>query len=57
MLFEDSGKIFNFIVKYYDLFEKGYSGNYMCFVRFGIRLSIVCSGMGFIKEYVYEKVV
>lgn len=52
---KDRGKTSSFTVKYHDLPEKGYSGNYMCFVRLDTRPPTVCSGMGPTKEYAHEK--
>lgn len=52
---EDRGKTSSFTVKYHDLPEKGYSGNYMCFVRLDTRPPTVCSGMGPTKAYAHEK--
>jgi len=52
---EEKGKTSSFTVKYHDLPEKGYSGNYMCFVRLDTRPPTVCSGMGPTKAYAHEK--
>ena len=52
---EDRGKTRSFTVTYHDLPEKGYSGNYMCFVRLDTRPPTVCSGMGPTKAYAHEK--
>ena len=52
---EERGKTSSFTVEYHDLPEKGYSGNYMCFVKLDTRLPTVCSGMGPTKAYAHEK--
>jgi len=54
---KDRSKTSNFTVEYHDLPEKGYSGNYMCFVRLKLdtRPPTVCSGMGPTKAYAHEK--
>ena len=52
---EERCKTSSSTVKYHDLPEKGYSGNYMCFVRLDTTPPTVCSGMGPTKEYAHEK--
>ena len=51
---KDRSETESFTVTYHDLPEKGYSGNYMCFVRLDTRPPTVCSGMGPTKAYAHE---
>ncbi|KAL9956165.1 hypothetical protein ACROYT_G037606 [Oculina patagonica] len=51
----DRGKISGFTITYHDLLEKGYSGNYMCFVRLDTKPPAVCNGVGPTKTYAHEK--
>lgn len=52
---EDEGKTSGFTVTYHDLPEKGYDGNYMCFVRLDTKPPTVCGGMGHKKQAAHEK--
>lgn len=52
---EDKGKTSGFTVTYHDLPEKGYSGNYMCFVRLNTEPPTVCGGMGHRKQAAHEE--
>lgn len=52
---EDKGKTSGFTVTYHDLPEKGYSGNYMCFVRLNTKPPTVCGGMGHRKQAAHEE--
>lgn len=52
---EKRGRMSGFTITYHDLSEKGYSGNYMCFVRLNTKPPTVCSGMGPTKTYAHEK--
>lgn len=51
---EDKGEGSGFTITYHDLPEKGYSGNYMCFVRLTTKPPTVCSGMGYTKACAHE---
>lgn len=52
---EDEGKKSGFSVEYHDLSQKGYSGNYLCFVRLTTQPPAVCSGVGPTKTCAHEK--
>ena len=54
-MLEDKGSNTGFSVEYYDLSQKGYSGNYLCFVRLNTNPPTVCSGMGCNKAIAHEK--
>lgn len=51
---EDKGRQSGFQATYHDLPEKGYSGNYLCFVRLNTKPPTVCSGGGPTKNSAHE---
>ena len=53
---EDRGRKSGFNVEYHDFSQKGYSGNYLCFVRLNTKPApTVCSGMGPTKTCAHER--
>lgn len=52
---QDRGDKSGFNVEYHDLSQKGYSGNYLCFVRLDTSPPTVCHGMGSTKTCAHER--
>lgn len=53
---EDRGRNSGFNVEYHDFSQKGYSGNYLCFVRLNTKPApTVCSGIGPTKTCAHER--